>query len=262
MRHSSEIPSYPVGLFRHFSPLCHSDSRLGISTWETLKVSYRVYTGFLLQYTQYRYSIPRFATTFRGTRIVVTPDLIPEVLHVPRVAHLDYPHCEHLWTMSRNELLPPFCETPSIWGGKQNSPCLGFAKGPRFLNMVVTFTLTPLSHYNSITEPCAHFLLSLLEGLSIDFPSHFIISVLDVYQDTATRDKFIFPSAITYILTSPFLFLILLTSPLWVPSALVLFGGARPNFDRSDHIWRHMILLLLLLLPPSWLLPPLLFIHW
>ena len=128
--------------------------------------------------------------------------------------------------------------------------------------MVVTFTLTPLSHYNSITEPCAHFILSLLEGLSIDFPSHFIISVLDVYQDTATRDKFIFPSAITYILTSPFLFLILLTSPLWVPSALVLFGGARPNFDRSDHIWRHMILLLLLLLPPSWLLPPLLFIHW
>ena len=164
--------------------------------------------------------------------------------------------------MSKDELLSHFCVTPSIWGGKQNSLCLGFAKGPRFLNMVVTFTLTPLSNYNSIIEPCAHFLLSLLEGLSIDFPSHFIISVLDVYQDTTTRDKFIFPSAITYILTSPFLFLTLLTSPLWVPSALVLFGGARPNFDRSDHMWRHVILLLLLLLPPSWLLPPLLFIHW
>jgi len=63
--------------------------------------------------------------------------------------------------------------------------------------MVMKFVLYPLSHYNSITEPCAQFLLSLLEGLSIDFPSHFILSLIDVYRDTATRDKLIFPSAIT-----------------------------------------------------------------
>ena len=103
-------------------------------------------------------SAPRFATTFRGTHIVVTPDLIFEVLHVPRVAHPDYPVYKRLRTMSRGELLFHFCETPSIWGGKQNTPCSGFAKGPRFLNMVMTFTLTPLSHYNSIIEPRAHFL--------------------------------------------------------------------------------------------------------
>ena len=66
--------------------------------------------------------------------------------------------------------------------------------------MVMTFTLTPLSHYNSITEPRARFLLSLLEDLFIDFPSHFITSVLDVYQDTATHGKLIFPSAILWIL--------------------------------------------------------------
>ena len=40
-------------------------------------------------------------------------------------------------------------------------------------------------------------MLSLLEGLSIDFPSHFILSLIDVYRDTATHDKLIFPSAIT-----------------------------------------------------------------
>ena len=34
-------------------------------------------------------SVPHFVTTFRGTRILVTPDLIFEVLHVPRVAHPD-----------------------------------------------------------------------------------------------------------------------------------------------------------------------------
>ena len=66
--------------------------------------------------------------------------------------------------------------------------------------MVMTFILHPLSHYNSITEPHAQFLLTLLEGLTIDFLSHFILSFIDVYRDTTTLDKLIFPSAITQIL--------------------------------------------------------------
>ena len=66
--------------------------------------------------------------------------------------------------------------------------------------MVMTFVLRPLSHYNSITEHHAQFLLSLLEHISIDFPSHFILSLIDVYKDTTTRDKHIFPSAITQLL--------------------------------------------------------------
>ena len=68
------------------------------------------------------------------------------------------------------------------------------------MNMVMTFVLHPLSHYNFITELCARFLLSLLEHLAIDFPSHFILSIIDVHLDSATRDKLIFPSAITRIL--------------------------------------------------------------
>ena len=66
--------------------------------------------------------------------------------------------------------------------------------------MVITFILYPLFDYISITEPCARFLLSLIQDLSIDFPSHFILSLIDVYKDTATRDKLIFPSTITWIL--------------------------------------------------------------
>ena len=60
--------------------------------------------------------------------------------------------------------------------------------------MVMTFVLHPMSHYNSITAPRARFSLSLLEGLTIDFLSHFILSLIDVYKDTMTRDKLIFPS--------------------------------------------------------------------
>ena len=68
------------------------------------------------------------------------------------------------------------------------------------MNMVMTFVLHSFYHYNSITEPRARFLLSLLEHLTIDFPSHFILSIIDVHLNSASRDKLIFPSAITRIL--------------------------------------------------------------
>ena len=68
------------------------------------------------------------------------------------------------------------------------------------MNTVMNFVLHPFSHYNSITEPRARFLLSLLKHLTINFPSHFILSIIDVHLDLASRDKLIFPSTITRIL--------------------------------------------------------------
>ena len=146
----------------------------------------------------FNYSVPLFVTRIRGTGIVVTTDIVSE--HVPRVAHPDYPSCDCLRTVSKDKLSSLFCKTPSSWGDRQNTPCLGFAKGPRFLNMVMTFVLHPLSHYNSITESHAQFLLSFLKRLTIDFPSHFILSLINVYRDMATYDKLIFPLAIMRIL--------------------------------------------------------------
>ena len=146
------------------------------------------------------YFVPDFITHVRGTRIVVTPDIVSEVLHVPRVAHPDSPSHDRLRIVSKDELSSLFCETPSSWGDHQNTHCWGFVKGSRFLNIVMTFVLHPLSHYNSITKSRARFLLSLFEGLSIDFPSHFILSLIDVYRDTATRDKLIFPSTVMRLL--------------------------------------------------------------
>ena len=145
---------------------------------------------------RFDYSIPRFLTSVQGIHIVVTPELIFDVLHVPRISHPDYPNCPRLWTMSKGELISLFCKTSLSWGDCQNTPYSGFAKGLRFLNMVMTFVLHPLSHYNSIIEPRARFLLSLIKDLTIDFPSHFILSLIDVYKDMATYDKLIFPSSI------------------------------------------------------------------
>ena len=122
------------------------------------------------------------------------------MLRVPRIEFPDYPGCEHLRTMSRDELMFAFCEHPTAWGERLFTPCRPFAKGPRFMNMVMTFSLHPLSHYDSITKPRTRFLLSLLEHLTIYFPSHFILSIIDVHLDSTSRDKLIFPSAIMRIL--------------------------------------------------------------
>ena len=144
--------------------------------------------------------VPLFFTRIRGTRILITSQLVADVLRVPRIEFPDYPGCERLRTVSRDELMSAFCERPTSWGERLFTTCQPFAKGPRFMNMVMTFVLHPLSHYNSITEPRGRFLLSLLEHLTIDFPSHFILSIIDVHLDSATRDKLIFSSAIRRIL--------------------------------------------------------------
>ena len=60
-------------------------------------------------------SIPQFVTQVQGTHIVVTSKIVSEILHILRVSHPDYPTCPRLRTMSNDELLSLFCETPSSW---------------------------------------------------------------------------------------------------------------------------------------------------
>ena len=95
-------------------------------------------------------SVPFFFIHVWGTRIPVTPQLVADVLHVPRIEFPAYPSCERLRTMSKDELMSSFCECPTAWGERLFTPCWPFAKSSRFMNMVMTFVLHPLSHYNMV----------------------------------------------------------------------------------------------------------------
>ena len=101
------------------------------------------------------HSISFSFTRVRGIRIPVTLQLVTDVLWVPKVEFPDYLGYERQRTMSKDELKSAFCERPSEWGECEFTYYSGFAKGPRFLNMVMTFVLDPFCHYNSITEPYA-----------------------------------------------------------------------------------------------------------
>ena len=46
--------------------------------------------------------VPLFFTRIRGTRIPLTPQLVADVLRVPRIEFPDYPSCERLRTVSRD----------------------------------------------------------------------------------------------------------------------------------------------------------------
>ena len=58
-------------------------------------------------------SVPLFFTRVQGTHIPVTQQLVADVLRVPRVEFPDYPSCERLRTMSKDELMAAFYECPS-----------------------------------------------------------------------------------------------------------------------------------------------------
>ena len=60
--------------------------------------------------------VPVFFTRVQGTCIPVTPQLVADVLRVPRIEFLDYPSCKRLRTMSKDELMATFCEHLFDWG--------------------------------------------------------------------------------------------------------------------------------------------------
>ena len=60
-------------------------------------------------------SVPFFFTHVPGLRIPVTPQLVVDVLRVFRIEFLDYPSCECLQTVSKDELIAAFCKWPCDW---------------------------------------------------------------------------------------------------------------------------------------------------
>ena len=67
-------------------------------------------TGLIVQYFS-------FLLAFE-VRIPVTPQLVTDVLRVLRIEFPDYPSCEHLCTVSNDDLMAAFCEHPSDWGDR------------------------------------------------------------------------------------------------------------------------------------------------
>jgi len=62
---------------------------------------------------RFDYAVPFFVTRVRGTCIVVTPDIVSDVLHVLRVKHPNYHGCDRLRTVSKDELISSFYGRPS-----------------------------------------------------------------------------------------------------------------------------------------------------
>ena len=83
-------------------------------------------------------SVPLFITRVLDMRIIFTLEIVSDVLRVPQVEHPDYPGYDLLKTVSRDELMSSFCEHPTAWGERLFTPCRPFAKGPKFMNMVMT----------------------------------------------------------------------------------------------------------------------------
>ena len=91
----------------------------------------------------------------------MTPNLITNVLHVPKVACPNYPSHPCLLSIFWYELASHFCERPMLWDDALNFTTHEFAKDLRILNMVMTFVLNTRSRYNIITAICSFSLFSL-----------------------------------------------------------------------------------------------------
>nr|POE95805.1 hypothetical protein CFP56_39345 [Quercus suber] len=104
-------------------------------------------------------SVPLFFTRVRGTRIPITPQLVADVLWVPRIEFPDYPSCERLRTVSKDELISAFYEHPAVWGEHQYTSCRPFAKDSAFRDkLILPSAITRILRNFSISFPVSdHF---------------------------------------------------------------------------------------------------------
>ena len=124
-------------------------------------MSIRANPGVLLQHAWILFFSTSFFHSHSSYAHYCHTQIVADVLHVPRVEFLDYPSCERQGIMSKDELKYAICECPFDWGELQFTYCSGFAKGPRFLNMVMTFVFHPLSQ-SLVLDFCCPFLSILL----------------------------------------------------------------------------------------------------
>ena len=158
-------------------------------------------------------------------------------------------------TVSKQEMIFAFSECDAVWGDHQFTPCSTFTKGPRFMNMVMTFILHPLSHYDSITEPLLNFCFPFL-SISLQIFLHILFFLLQmcirirrpVISSSSLQLSCRFYAIFLFILPHP------TTSPLCVPLTTLPLNRARHNFDQGGQVQQ---LIPLLLLHP-YMLPPLL----
>ena len=199
--------------------------------------------------------VPHFFTRIRVTRTTVTPQIVADVLHVPRVEFLDYPSYERLGIMSKDELKYAICECPFDWGELQFTYCSGFAKGPRFLNMVMTFVFHPLSQ-SLVLDFCCPFLSILLQILLLTL---FFLSQMSIGIQCPVISSFSLQLSREYYATFLFSFQCPTIFLIYVPQTPLPLNIARCSLDRGSQgqqLLRPVRLHLDLLHPH--LLPPLL----
>ena len=185
-------------------------------------------------------SIPLFFTRVRGTRIPVTPQLVADVLHVPRIEFPDYPSYKRLRTVFRDELMSSFYERPTAWGECLFTPCRPFAKGPRFMNMVMTFVyilfliITPSQ--SLMLDFCYLFLSILLQIFPL---TSFCLSQMFIQIRRPVISSSFLPLSRGFYAIFPFLFPLPTIFPSCVPQITLLLNVVRPNFCCSRQIQQH-----------------------
>ena len=112
-RHSFGTPRRLVELLRHWPSHCHLQSGSGVTVWRLGHMFIRADLGVLLQHALIRLFSTSFHYSCSRYRIVVIPEIVSDMLRVPRVEHPDYPGCDRLKTVSKDELISSSCERSS-----------------------------------------------------------------------------------------------------------------------------------------------------
>uniref|UniRef100_A0A2N9ERH9 Putative plant transposon protein domain-containing protein n=1 Tax=Fagus sylvatica TaxID=28930 RepID=A0A2N9ERH9_FAGSY len=94
-----------------------------------------------------------------------------------------------------------FSEETIAWGSSSKCGSQSFTAKTRVFNLIMSFNILPLSHWNTLSKSRARFLYAFMKGVSIDLPSVICREMIEMHHCKDTASLLNYPCLITRLFT-------------------------------------------------------------
>ena len=177
---------------RGWMAMCHKDQPTGIPN--------SCIPEFYSNFINIQAEKNEFDFFFRNKIYHISPDLVSTALQLLRVSEAGYPFAPTT-DPTDDTIMSYFSEKTMAWGSSSKCGSQSFTAKTRVFNLIMSFNILPLSHWNTLSKSRARFLYAFMKGVSIDLPSVICREMIEMHHCKDTSSLLNYPCLITRLFT-------------------------------------------------------------
>ena len=177
---------------RGWIAMCHKDQPTGIPN--------SCIPEFYSNFINIQAEKNEFDFFFRNKIYHISPDVVSTALQLLRVSEAGYPFAPTT-DPTDDTIMSYFSEKTMAWGSSSKCGSQSFTAKTRVFNLIMSFNILPLSHWNTLSKSRARFLYAFMKGVSIDLPSVICREMIEMHHCKDTASLLNYPCLITRLFT-------------------------------------------------------------